>query len=90
MKSKNSVLEVLVDRKVYAILKLFLENQGHQFYLLEIAKKAQVSPASTMRIVQFLVKNKFIKQVNISRFKLYILKDSPQIRILSSLMGVEK
>jgi DNA-binding IclR family transcriptional regulator len=83
---KKHLLEVIIDWKTLAILKLFIANPNTQFYLLEIAKDANIPPATTMRIVQYLVKNDILQQINISKFKLYQLKQSKQLEFFKTLM----
>ncbi len=78
----DDILSLIAEKKLAKILRVFLDNPSHEFYLLEIAAKSDVSPATTLRITRRLVKDNILKEVRISRFKLYVLnKDSPIMRL---------
>ena len=49
--NKKKVIETLFDKKVIKILRLFINNPDHEYYLREIARSVKVSPASTYRII---------------------------------------
>ena len=82
----SDVLEHLFDEKLLKILRLFYKEYDKEFYLREIAKKTNVAPASTFRILKKLMKLKLIKQIVIKRFKLYKLEDNEYTRFLGPVV----
>ena len=66
------VLKELFDKKIFSILDVLInDNSSEGLYLREIAKKSKVSPASTHRILNKLMKMNIINQIKIKQLKLY-------------------
>ncbi|MBN2566514.1 helix-turn-helix domain-containing protein [Candidatus Woesearchaeota archaeon] len=83
------LLEQIFDRKMLAVLKLFLSS-AEDLYLREIAKKARVPPASTHRILKRLLALGLISQVKVKRFKLYRLIDNDSTRFLQEILKEDR
>jgi hypothetical protein len=86
---QTDILQALFDNKVMAILKLFIKEEGKQFYLREIAKLTKVSPATTYRILNKLVLLQILKVTEIKTAKLYNLEAGKQIDFLKTLVEVD-
>ena len=79
------MLEGLFDKKVIAILKAFFQEQKKRYYLQELAKASGVSLASSSRILSKLARLDLIEVTNISRFKLYSLKENERVEFLGKI-----
>ncbi|MBU1975169.1 MAG: hypothetical protein KKG59_02065 [Nanoarchaeota archaeon] len=86
----ENILDELIDDKLIAVLRFFIDNPEKQFYLREVAKKVKVSPASTMRIIRKLVKLEVLKEIHIKAFKLYQIEDNDIIKFLDSIISTKK
>ncbi len=65
------VLTELFDKKILNILNTIINDKSGGMYLGEISKAASVSPATTYRILNKLVKSELIKEIKIKKLKLY-------------------
>lgn len=83
----ENLLESLFDEKALKIIRLFLDEKTHDFYLREISKKASVPASSTFRIINRLVALKVIDQVIVNRFKLYHLASNDNSAYLSKILA---
>ncbi len=81
----SKFLGELFDKKLMAIISLFLENKSTQFYLREVASKCQVSPTTTYRIINRLVQLGILNVNTINRFKFYQLSDNERVKLLENL-----
>ena len=84
----QEIFEQLLDDKVAAILKFFLQNQG-QFYLREIARLTKVSPASTYRILNRFIRMNILRLDEIKTAKLYTLDTNKTTEFLKTLLEVD-
>lgn len=82
--NKAEILTKLFDSKITAILNT-LVNSPKEFYLRELAKEANVPPATTYRILQHLTKIKLVEVVKINKFKLYRLSSNENARYISTI-----
>ena len=82
----SKILQELFDSKILAIIKLFFKYPEKQFYLLEISKGSKVSSATTFRIVNKLVSLELLKQIPITRIKLYQLNDNENVEFLKGFI----
>ena len=85
----SKILQELFDSKVLAILKLFFKHPDKQFYLLEVSKGSKVSSATTFRIVNKLTSLDLLKQITITRIKLYQLNNNENIEFLKGFIKDE-
>jgi len=83
------ILKQLFDKKIIRILDVFLSDKGKQFYLRELSRDAGVSPATTYRILNRLVKADIIKEIKISKFKVYQIQENDKTKKLSKLIKSE-
>lgn len=58
--AESEILKSLIDDKLVKIVKLYVNNPDQEFYLREVAKKTNVSAASTHRILKKLTKKKIL------------------------------
>jgi len=77
-----NILEELFDKNVVAALTVFLENSGQHFSLTQIADLSKVKTPTVMRIIQKLVKQKFVEIVPIGKSKFYRLAKGEQTEFL--------
>lgn len=85
----SETLFSLFDSKKVGIIKLFLREEGKQYYLREIAKLAKVSPASTYRILKKLTAIQVLKMTEIKTAKLYSLESNKTVDFLKSILEVD-
>jgi len=83
------ILKQLFDKKILRIIDVFLQNKDKQFYLRELGRAANVSPATTYRIIGKLVKSEIIEEIKISKFKVYKIIISEKTRGLAKLLKEE-
>ena len=86
MMENSQLLQELFDTKILAILKLFFKYSDKQFYLLEVSKESGVSSATTFRIVNKLTELGIIKQIKITKFKLYKLNSNENVEFLQDFI----
>jgi len=80
------ILKQLFDKKILRIIDVFLQNKDKQFYLRELGRAADVSPATTYRIIGKLVKAGIVEEINISKFKVYRIIINEKTKGLSKLL----
>ncbi|MBU1205051.1 MAG: winged helix-turn-helix domain-containing protein [Nanoarchaeota archaeon] len=83
------ILKQLFDKKILRIIDVFLQNRDKQFYLRELGRAANVSPATTYRIVGKLVKAGIIEEIKISKFKVYKIIVNEKTKGLTKLLKKE-
>ena len=83
------ILKQLFDKKILRIIDVFLQNKNKQFYLRELGRAADVSPATTYRIVGKLVKSGIIEEIKISKFKVYKIIINEKTKGLTKLLKEE-
>ena len=86
----NDILEKLFDAKILAVLRQFFQHDNKEFYIRELSKLSKVPLASTFRIVRKLVDYNIIREVKLSKFKVYVLDDNEQSRFLGQIVKKEK
>ncbi|MBU0756947.1 MAG: helix-turn-helix domain-containing protein [Nanoarchaeota archaeon] len=84
------ILEELFDNKILKVLRHFIANQGQEFYLREIATLTHLSPATTYRILNKLVKNNILRFSELKNNKLYMLEENKTTEYLKSVLKLEK
>ena len=89
MPGKN-IIEEFFNKKVLAILKLFLFDETGQFYLREVAKKARVPVATTFRIIKRLKELEIIEESVIKKTKLYSLSENKNTKLLAGMLEEKK
>ena len=83
------ILKQLFDKKILRIVHVFLQNKDKQFYLRELGRAANVSPATTYRIIGKLVKTGIIEEIKISKFKVYKIIINEKTKGLAKLLKEE-
>ncbi|MFH1849838.1 MAG: hypothetical protein ABH879_06660 [archaeon] len=86
----TELLNALFDQKKLGILRQFLRDREKQFYLREIAGLANVSVASTFRIVNQLVAIGVVEQIKVGKFKVYQIGTNDMVRFLESFIKEAK
>jgi len=84
------ILKSLFDDKKIRVINVLLQERDKQFYLREISKVADVSLATTYRIINQLVKLNIAKIVPVSKFKLYQIEDNEQAMFLATILKEKK
>ncbi|MDP2749232.1 MAG: hypothetical protein Q8O89_00185 [Nanoarchaeota archaeon] len=80
------ILEGLFDGKKIRIIQAMMQFPEKQFYLRELAKIANVPPATTFRVIQKLIAMELVTQVNVSKFKLYQWKDNERTKFIEQIL----
>lgn len=72
-KIKESIpaISVLIDPKLYRIIRIFSQNKDQIFHLQKLSSEAKVPLATTFRIVSELRKKGFVEVVFVGKMKLY-------------------
>jgi predicted transcriptional regulator len=83
------VLTELFDKKILNILNILINDKSEGMYLGELAKAANVAPATTYRILNKLVKIELIDEIKIKKLKLYKFKRSGKSDFLYRLFKRE-
>ncbi len=84
------VMQELFDPKIIRIIELFSKNSDKQLYLREISIEARVPVATTLRIVNKLVKTGIVDLMQIRKFKLYRLANNEKARFLKEVFNERK
>jgi len=85
----SEILEDLFDSKILKILKHFMKNPDKEFYLRELSRITRVSPASTYRILNRLVKLDILLVKEIKTAKLYSIKQNKTVEFMKSILEVD-
>ena len=80
------ILRNLFDSKKISLINILLQNRNKEFYLREISKESDVPLTTTHRILKQLVDLKIVRQINISKFKVYQIEDNEQVMFLASML----
>ena len=75
----RELLEGIFDEKRVRILKEFVNKPNEEFYLREMAKTANVSPATTYRVLNQLKDQGVLKLKVVKKTKLYSLADNTKV-----------
>jgi DNA-binding transcriptional regulator YhcF (GntR family) len=87
----REVVEQLFDKKLLAILRVFLDNPEKQYYLRELAKLTKVPPATTLRALRRLKKCEVVDEIRVKKFKLYQIKaEGETVRFLEEFLATKK
>lgn len=81
----TKLLEGLFDSKKMKIINAFMQNPSKQFYLRELSKISNVPVATTFRTLQKLISLDMVRQVNVSKFKLYVWKDNEKTKFVEQI-----
>ena len=80
----------LIDKKMVKIIELFSNNPDKEFYLRQVSKLTGISPATTYRILNQLLKREIIEQRVINRFKLYALKNNEKAKQIAEIFSKKR
>lgn len=83
------ILEELFDSKKLAVIKIFMKEKSHEFYLREISQKSKVPVATTFRIVNRLVSLRLVDMLAISKFKAYRWASNKNTKYLQEIIEKE-
>lgn len=79
-------LSALFDNKILAVLAVLVNDSSEGLYLREISKFAQVSDATTYRIIKKLIKANIVDQRQIKKLKLYKFRTTDKTQFLYKLL----
>jgi len=86
----RELMEQMLDPKMVRVIRIFLKDPKKQYYLREAAKDSGVPLSTTFRIMQKLLKLKIVRQIKISKFKVYQYEENEQTELISSLIAEKK
>jgi CO dehydrogenase/acetyl-CoA synthase epsilon subunit len=86
----QKLMENLFDKKMLAIIKLFLKRKDQEFYLKEISKQTRVPLASTHRILARLLDLGILERTKIKHLKIYRLADNQKTKYLEAVFEEKK
>ncbi|MBR9705067.1 hypothetical protein GOV12_06660 [Candidatus Pacearchaeota archaeon] len=81
-----NILKELIDKKLIEILDLFLNNPEKDFSLTEVSKKTKVNVTGTFRIINNLVKKRFIQIIPKGKVKYYKLEKNEKTESLLDIL----
>ncbi|GEM_PF-1796755 len=87
---QRDVLKELFDDKIIKIINIFLENPKKQFSLTQVSFLSKVNIATTLRILEKLVKQNIIELIIIGKSKLYKIKNTEKTLFLSRFLKNEE
>ncbi len=85
----SDLIKQLFDKKIIRVISVFVKNKKKQFYLREISRLSNVSPATTYRILKKLLNAKVIREIRIGKFKAYEIIDDQRLKALEGLIKEE-
>ena len=71
----------LIDRNTVSILRHFVKNSRDIFHITQVSQLTGVSPATTFRIINRLVRSDILEIQRISKMKVYRLKITAKTKI---------
>lgn len=80
------LLEGLFDSKKLKMMNILMQQPDKQFYLRELSTVSKIPVATTFRMMQKLVALDLVKQVKISKFKLYQWKDNEKTKFIEQMI----
>ncbi len=80
-----SLLVELIDPKMVAVLRVFLEQKDKLFHLQKVSRVSGVSLGTTFRLVHRMARLEILEIEKIGEFKLYRLGRSKEIKALEVL-----
>ena len=83
--AENEFLRELFDPKLMKLIEIFISEKNKELYLRELSKRANVSGASTFRILNKLCKTGLIKVKQIKKFKFYQWEQNEKTALLEEL-----
>lgn len=87
---KSDVLRELFDEKIIRIINIFLEEPEKHFSLTQTSSMAKVNVATTLRILERLVKRDIVEITNMGKSKFYKLKQGEKTIALNRLLKKEE
>ncbi len=81
-----SLLEGLFDSKKMKVIRVMMQDTSKQYYLRELSKSANVPVATTFRIIQKLMALGLVKQIKVSKFKVYQWQDNEKSKFVEQIM----
>ncbi len=87
--SKIDILKSLFDEKIIAVINVFLENPHKQFSLTQVSALSRINIATTLRIVDKLIKQDIVEIVTIGKSKFYRLKRNEKTMALNKFLKSE-
>ncbi len=80
------VLREIFDKKIISIINLLLDNSTRNFSLSEISSESDVNIATSLRILDKLVRNDIVELSYMSKSKFYSLKQSEKTLTLQKML----
>jgi len=80
------ILSALFDNKILAVLAVLVNDSSEGLYLREISKYANISDATTFRIIKKLVQVGIVEQKKIKKLKLYRFKNDEKTAFLYKIL----
>ncbi|MBU0907310.1 MAG: hypothetical protein KKE05_04085 [Nanoarchaeota archaeon] len=87
---KSDVLRELFDEKIIKIINIFLEEPEKHFSLTQTSSVAKVNVATTLRILDRLVKKEIVEITFMGKSKFYKLKQGEKTIALGRLLKKEE
>lgn len=87
---KSDVLRELFDEKIIRVINIFLEEPEKHFSLTQTSSISKVNVATTLRILERLVKKEIIEITFMGKSKFYKLKQGEKTIALSRLLKKEE
>ncbi len=84
--SANTTLRAIFDDKIIRVLNALMDQPSKSLSLTQIATQADVSTATTLRILSKLVKQEFARVSIIGKSKYYKLKQNQKTRELGKII----
>lgn len=86
----RQLLSDLFDKKILAVLRLFIDNPENEYYMREIAKQTRVPVATVFRYIAKLKALGIIQEIRVKKFKLYKLEQGKAAKFIESVLEVRK
>ncbi|MFH1801996.1 MAG: hypothetical protein ABH864_00930 [archaeon] len=87
---KSDVLRDLFDEKIIKIINIFLEEPEKHFSLTQTSSMSKVNVATTLRILERLVKKDIVEITYMGKSKFYKLKQGEKTIALNRLLKKEE
>jgi len=84
------LLRGLFDEKIVSVINFFLENPEKQLSLTQVSSLAKINIATTMRILDKLVKQDIVELIIVGKSKIYKMKRSEKTMALNKFLKNEE
>jgi predicted transcriptional regulator len=82
-----SSLNHLLDPKIMKLLSILYTNKNKLYHITQLAYEAKVSSATTIRLINQLIKSKIVSVSLVGKLRIYSYNDTEQNNIFMKVLN---